>query len=205
MNAKALYRLALIGLVVLLALPASTAQSQAQGPDTSPTMIQEGVSPMAPGAVPGGPGFIMIPASNFSAEEDGTLYSKGGGLVTKVGSPHVAYGAGVFLPNGATITKMVVYYLDRDATNSFGVHLRRMALPGNILDTMADVYTPVSPAGTGEAYLENTTVANSVVNNQTYAYSIEVDIPAPASGSIIVFRGVRIDYNYPVSLPVIQK
>ena len=96
------------------------------------------------------------------------------------------------LPNGVTITEVVVYGYDGDATYQFYVYVYRQTLNG-----MA--FTSTGSASSGGAYSAgaiNLTIPVStynIVDNSLYAYF--VDISMPASTTLCV-SGYRVTYTY---------
>jgi hypothetical protein len=96
------------------------------------------------------------------------------------------------LPNGATITEVVVYGYDGDATYQFYVYVYRQQL-----NSMA--FSSAGSASSGAAYSAgaiNVTVPVSiynVVDNSLYAYFIDISMPVSTT---IAVSGYRVTYTY---------
>ena len=178
-----------------------------EGIEGGTTTTGEGQAPQGAGtnaAVPGGPGFVMVHPTAFVPYLQTGEYSfaGGGGALYNPGSNSYAYEAAVNLPHGAKITKVVVYYYDNSSTQDLWVALASINLDISIQNTMSFLST--SGADINKRVMEDTTISPDTVDNQSVAYWIEVYIPGNQSTNLI-FRGVRIDYSYPVNLPLINK
>lgn len=155
-------------------------------------------------AVPGGPGFIMIHPTAFVPINSTREYSfsVGGGALFNPGSSYSHYEAAVNLPDGAKITKVVVYYLDNSSTQNLLAILASVSMDTPDIFNMA--YLTTAGADINNRVGIDTTITPDTINNQSYAYWLEVGIPGGQSTSLMI-RGIRIDYSYPVSLPLINK
>lgn len=153
-------------------------------------------------AVPGGPGFIMVHPTAFVPFTSALEYSfSSGGYLYNPSSSPAYYEAAVNLPHGAKITKVVVYYKDESPGNL------RASLAVVGMDTpgaweMAVLSSEGSTAGF--RVMEDTTITLDTVDNQSYAYWIEVYLPGGYQ-TLLTLRGIRIDYSYPVNLPLINR
>ncbi|HPR34361.1 MAG TPA: hypothetical protein PKY64_01700 [Anaerolineaceae bacterium] len=153
-------------------------------------------------AVPGGPGFVMVHPTAFIPVNSSLEYGfASGGFLYNPGSIGSFYEAAVNLPHGAKITKLVLYYYD-NSTQNMSLVLVGMGMDDSNLLFLADLTT----SGAEENYrvVEDTTITSETINNQSYAYWIEVGIPA-SQGVNLMIRGIRIDYSYPVNLPLINR
>ncbi|MEL7625394.1 MAG: hypothetical protein AAGU15_00865 [Anaerolineaceae bacterium] len=155
-------------------------------------------------AVPGGPGFVMIHPTAFVPMFSEWPYSFGigGGALYNPGTAEYYYEAAVNLPHGAKITKVVVYYFDNSATSNIWVILAGISMDDYLLPNLA--YLVTSGAEANNRVMEDTTISPDVIDNQSFAYWVEVGIPGNESSNLNL-RGIRIDYEYPVSLPLINK
>jgi hypothetical protein len=115
------------------------------------------------------------------------------------GSSSAFYEAPLPLPNGASITKFVVYYYDNDASN-LSATLHRAAFDKLFGTTMANV----TSSGTGDfvRYGEDISIDVPIIDQQSYYYWVEVSLPPT---SFVQLVGVRVDYGYPNNLPLVQK
>lgn len=153
-------------------------------------------------AVPGGPGFIMIHPTAFVPINSTQEYAfGGGGVLYNPGSSYALYEAAVNLPHGAKVTKVVLYYYD-NSTAGVWMALAAKNMDGNDLQILA--YLETSGAEDVDRLMEDTTITADTINNQSYAYWIEVSIPGGQPTNLMI-RGIRIDYSYPVNLPLIER
>jgi hypothetical protein len=154
--------------------------------------------PEAP--VPGGPGFVMLdpcafrpryPTTEWDYYEDWQLYNPG--AFTS------GYVANLVLPNKVTITQMVVYFYDNSTVGPIIVHLYRNDPASAGWVDMANVVT----AGAQPQYRSSaqTDITEPVVDQQSYTYSLTVGISP--GGDQLRLTGIRIDYAYATSLPLI--
>jgi hypothetical protein len=153
--------------------------------------------------VPGGPGFIMVHPTAFIPVNSTLEYQIGvGGYLYNPGSINSYYEAAVNLPHGAKVTKVVVYYLDNSSTDDIWVGLAAIGMDIPDLSIMASLAS--TGADTTNRVMEDTTITLDTIDNQSYAYWIEVGIPGGQSTNLQI-RGIRIDYSYPVNLPLVNK
>jgi len=156
-------------------------------------------------AVPGGPGFLMVPASAFVPKSDNIVYSRPDGtslFASTSSAPDGNFDAPVFLPQGATVTKVVMYYYDNDSNRTMSLHLLKFPLPGDTSITMAYITSADSQV---PFYAEDTTIQENPIDNQAYAYALHINMLGASPGLIHTFKGARIDYSYPTYLPAIQR
>lgn len=156
-------------------------------------------------AVPGGPGYLMVPATAFIAEESTDAYTTyWGELAVPVGAPngYTHFNAPVYLPQGATITNLVLYYTDTISdTNTLGVNLRRKQVTGSDSGTdLTHVWGNQIGWNLYQVAAAAPPLSHAVVDNSDYSYYLSLYIfAAPAHLNL---KGVRIDYTYNVSMPV---
>jgi hypothetical protein len=182
-----------------------------------PVGAQTGInSPLFPGnsqqlegnrtneVVPGGPGFIMIHPSAFIPIYSGGEYKFGpGGVLQNPSDFDRYYIANVNLPHGATINKIVAYYYDNHVSDwVFYVALVRFGPADNSFEVMGNVVSYVSSPD--YQVKEDLIIDSAVVDNQSYSYFLETYLEG-GQESFIHLRSVRIDYSYPVNLPLINK
>lgn len=161
----------------------------------SPEQNIQGGSP-----VPGGPGFISV--STFAFKPYSSLYdlSYNNLKMFNGGTNAGTYIAPVNLPHGATINKVVLFYQDNRQAENLALFVYR----GNLFDGSFDVVAGAFPnASSGFGYIEGT-IFYPLVNNQLYSYTLAVNIPG-GCGLDLALINIRIDYDYPVFLPTVQK
>lgn len=155
--------------------------------------------PAAP--VPGGPGFYTQNGFAFRPyPSQSTPYSYIGVKLINPDSSSNYYEAPVSLPQGATVTKFVVWYYDNDASQNMWAALALGSLGTNYGSVMAEVDS--SGASTDNRYGEDTTITNATIDLQSNSYWVEGRLPPSTSVGIVAFR---IDYQYASSLPLIMK
>jgi hypothetical protein len=187
--------------IALTTLCASVIVAQEEGPVTAsvPTASMPFVVPDAP--VPGGPGFYSQSAFAFRPYPDQNVpyYFSGRTLFNTDTASH-SYEAMVSLPQGATITKFVVWYRDNNPSADIWAAISRAAIDDSSVGQIARVDSSGAVAGVG--YGEDTTITDPTVDMQSYTYWVETYLP-PSSGAGIV--SFRIDYSYSGYLPLVTK
>ncbi len=103
--------------------------------------------------------------------------------------------APVNLPHGATIVSVTVYYYDNSPTTDLRVDLVSFQ---NGVNTGAFLSTLISAGNPGEASFTDNTVSPSLVNMNSYSYSIEVSSTVTSwPGFDLKLRSVLITYTMP--------
>lgn len=208
MNAKRWFTWTVLVMVVVscalvLVWHGQRATAQGEGPSLADPMSGQGeAAPAAP--VPGGPGFYSVGAFGFNpydrvhydqwAHDGSRLYNPGPG--------GVYYVQNLTLPQGATVSKFVVYFLDQDPASGLAIYLYRCPLDDEYCDVMAGVSS--SGAEPGCRFAEDTSIESAVIDNQSNAYAAEVWLPASPSEDVAII-GIRVDYEYSASLPLVTK
>jgi hypothetical protein len=188
--------------IALTTLCASVTVAQEEGPATTlaPAAGMPLVAPAAP--VPGGPGFFSQTALAFRPYPNQTVpftYSSG----MRLSNPDTVghnYEAVVSLPQGVSVTKFVVWYLDLSASLDMSAALVRAPLDATLGSAMASVQS--FGDSTANRYEEDTTITNPTVDMQSYTYWVETYLPPGSAAGILSFR---IDYAYPSYLPLATK
>jgi len=199
--------LAVLVMVLILLVSTGTLALAQEGGGEEPMLIpgSAGSPGVQQAPVPGGPGFLMIPAAAFTPVNSGTLYYNGTALNTQQGSPYIAYHAPVNLPHGVTVTKLVLYYIDTDLPKSAKVYLYRHPVLDVWSFAMAGVSSPEDQLVSTWSYTETTTITDPVIDNQATMYYINVELPIPGPAAILMISGVCIDYGYTVMLPGVTR
>jgi hypothetical protein len=163
----------------------------------------------APPAVPGGPGYLMLAASDFKADSDQDTFFRywgGNNIEPADGSSGIGISAPVHLPQGAHITKITAYYYDSDPNSAPLLDLYRgitdtLQLVGNLSSAL-----PANSFAAGED-VRSVAVsgAGAVVDNSRYSYmviaTLNRDPATPAHTQRL--HSVRVDYDFPVALPAV--
>lgn len=156
-------------------------------------------SPLLGAPVPGGPGYLIQSASAFRPQSSSTQFLISASYLMNFSLPSASFYAPVSLPQGATINKFILYYQGNETVEG---RLSRFALPGNAAVELANVNSNSNANSLAPNYVETTNIINPVVDNQSYAYFVQVILPVSDN---LVVNGFRIDYNFPTSLPLIMK
>jgi hypothetical protein len=197
------YALIIVLLILVVTLLVYTGvQAQSGGPAGGLISVQ----PLAPAlseSVPGGPGYVSLNGFNFKPfTPANNTYSWAGVGLKNTGSVPDWFMAPVQIPNGSTIQKMVVYYIDQDAGAGMNLEVDLVYVPlGANYGYMSAGFTS-SGSLAGSVYGETTTIANPVVNLSANSYILQAYLPNSMN---ITLLGVRIDYGYQASLPFIKK
>jgi len=138
-------------------------------------------------------GNISIPAAQFTAETssiDSTNYGK---LLSHVGPlARGKFYAGVQLPNGATLTRVMVQWYDS------GPNRNDLVLVRNQLDGGAHHICLISSDGDLGLSFDSAPVITdfAIVDNSQNAYYVLVDLPASATPIDYTLYNVLIEYEY---------
>jgi hypothetical protein len=156
---------------------------------------------MAP--VPGGPAFISVSPFEFTPymapSFPGVMPNYSQQAIFNPGSSGHWFDAPLFLPKGATVTKLVAYYYD-NSTSDMSAYLMVCPLDNQGCNTMANVGS--SGAVDASRTSEDTTINFALIDTSLYSYMIEMSL---GPGVALRVRGLRIDYAYNSALPVIVK
>ena len=162
----------------------------------------------APPAVPGGPGYLMLAASDFKTDSDQDAFFRywgGNSIEPAEGSSGIGISAAVHLPQGAHISKITAYYYDSDPNSAPLFDLYRgitdtLQLVGNLSSAL-----PANSFAAGEDVRSVAVSGAAVVDNSRYSYmviaTLNRDPVIPARTQRL--HSVRVDYDFPVALPAV--
>ena len=198
--------------LALALLLSSASHAQDTGPDpvvdpnaaadlTGPASVGETAPAADLSAIPpGGPGSFSLTALAMQPYPNQTVpYTISGRTLYNPDTSLHYYEAPVYLPQGATITRFVVWYTDNSTSNMWAA-LARGALDDTSVNQIGRVDS--IDAAAGIRYLQDTTITFPVVNNESYMYWIEVSLPPNNTVGVLSFR---IDYQYSGYMPMINK
>lgn len=158
--------------------------------------------PYGGGPVPGGPGFVSISSMSFRPYVPTSSYGFSSSGLKNTGAYSAWFYAPFQIPNKAVINQMVVYYLDNDPGGSMNLDADLVLVPlladGGYL--MAEVVS--SGSNTSPVYGATSSILFPTVDLSVGSYMVQVNLPASSN---VILLGVRIDYGYSVSLPVIKR
>ena len=134
-------------------------------------------------------GYLSISPTALSAEEDGEDYFKRHYLQLNTGSGF--FDAPVQLPDGAVITKMTFYFLDNIAGYTEAI-LSRTEHSNNAVSRMAN--PDASSDSSSWQTLVDSSINNARIDNNEYAYHVEVFLSVPST--FLKAGGIVIEYDY---------
>jgi hypothetical protein len=192
-------KLAAIAIIVLVAAASAVAwRSVAAQPAEDPkgSLRKPSNAAELSALVPGGPGFYAISAFEFTPPITNWAWLYEGPELCANTEPRT-FDAPVSLPNGATVTKLIVYFWDSSA-HDLTLTLYGLPFDGSAVEHMA---VASASSSTGYGFAESTEIFSPVIDQQANAYYVEVFFPS--GGCDLRLRGVRIDYTYQTNLPVV--
>ena len=134
--------------------------------------------------------YFSIPAAAFNPSGD-IPYSNAGTYLNAAG----VFYAPVYLPNNATVTKLLFYWADYNGADDGIAKLRRYAFGGVSPANMAIAYTSGS---TSSGASEDNSIDYAEIDNSQYSYFAIFEAP-----STVILNNVIIEYNYePEIVPV---
>jgi hypothetical protein len=139
--------------------------------------------------------YLAVPAAAFITEfgttsedrtsEDGILRNVDAGFSTRV------FLAPINLPHGAVVTNVRVYFDNNDAAVSMYMNCKRLDSVGGE-SALSLASTPADGAG---PYLDDNTISNATINNQSYSYFMEVTIDVNDNTNDNIFYMAVITYT----------
>jgi hypothetical protein len=145
------------------------------------------------------PGFLRIPPSAFHPQGPPPT----NWILTMMGTVGKCDGvisgcsalAPVYLPDGATVTRLVTYWTDNDSGGAFDPHASlRWENPYDYSGgEMAK--TVITGASTGRRTASDDGIANATISLFDRAYHLYVSIPS-GTGDDVYFAGAKIEYTY---------
>jgi len=141
-------------------------------------------------------GYYSVPAADFN-----DVY--GNCMTFNYGSdlwPYSGYGcdvvAGIHLPDGVTVTKIMMYWYDDDETANIQASISRTTYPG-MSEQLSSLISNYYGDGSSSSYA----VTSIPIDNSNYEYYIRVSLPSDRLGLI----GFRIEYTNQTFLSLINK
>jgi len=173
--------------------------AQSAGEAESPLSLPQESLTQTREPVPGGPGYVFVSPFAMIPRLSSQYYVFTGSCLQAPGNESSYLNFPVDLPHGATITRLVAYFADFDASYNMIVTLYR----DNYSDfNRTAIGQAVSFGSAGYINASDTTIDLAEVDLSSYGYSIELQIPAYISGS--GFMGARVDYSYPAYVPMVN-
>ena len=199
-----------MALALLLALWAASSAAATPAPATQastghPSPLQAGPTP-----VPGGPGYYSIGSGEMVPTDYTIEYQAAQGWITTTVEsslrPITLYAAGLHLPQGARVTKLVVYGYDDDPSKDFWYRAFGVTLDGDavLLQQVTDVTYSDTDGGAFVDYAE-ANEGEDLVDNSVYQYLVIAHLPVASGGSQLKIMGFRVDYSFDSYVPLTMK
>jgi hypothetical protein len=182
------------------------------------------------GIVSGVPGFddivhaagstnrITIPAAAFQPWTNGQVYKNHARYLEHLGPGNLGtrgdywYLAPLYLPDGATINKLVFHwYVAQVSFNGVGqLKLQKTELGKGSYMTLALVETPGTPGNHGYGSTFTTAIDQPVVDNSLYTYWLVLHLPVSGYAlsdwfTYVYGAAAQVEYTYPLHLPLIRR
>ena len=109
------------------------------------------------------------------------------GVVNSDGT-NADFWAPVHLPNGATVTELVLYFFDSDLHNGATIKLWQVSAWGDSNDSMSDDISSTGLAANGSA--SGSSFNPSLIDNENNRYALQITLPSSST----IFRSARISY-----------
>lgn len=184
---------------------AATPAPAAEASSGHPAPMQAGPTP-----VPGGPGYYSITSAEMAPTDYTIDYQAAQGWISTTVESSLRdltlYGAGLHLPQGASVTKLVVYGYDDDATEDFWYRITGIALDGDAV-LVQDV-TDVTYSDTDVGAFVGQVAANDgedIIDNSVYNYAVVAHLPVATEGYQLKIMGFRVDYSFDGYVPLAMK
>ncbi len=133
--------------------------------------------------------YFSISGGAFNPEGSSLTYSTDG---CSIGGNGKFY-APVYLPNEATVTKILFFWSDYYGSDDGTLQLKRHGFGNPTAQTMAEASTSGS---TGSGASEDITIDNPDIDNSKYSYFVVLDFPS----ALIKCNNVIVEYNYEVKI-----
>jgi hypothetical protein len=137
---------------------------------------------------------MVIPAADFVSDgvaPNTYVFDATRGAVRGTNSQSTCLMAPAYLPNGATITSLVMTVIDNDTINRIIVALYRANKNTGGATVVASAATTNSFASSNPQDLAATTITNGVVDNLNFSYYVTTCLPA----ATIQLYSARVFYN----------
>ena len=116
------------------------------------------------------------------------------------------YAAGLHLPQGASVTKLVVYGYDDDPSQDFWYRAAGVTLDGDAV--LMQYVTDMTYSDTDVGAFVGQVAGNEgedVVDNSIYQYMVIAHLPVASEDSELKIMGFRVDYSFDTYVPLTMK
>ncbi len=162
-----------------------------------------------PTPVPGGPGYYSISSGEMQPTDYTIGYQSAAGWLTTTQESTLRdatlYASGLHLPQGARITKLVVYGYDDDPSADFWFRAAGVGLDGDVvIQGVTDVTYSDTSAGAFVAQVAAND-GHNIVDNSIYQYLVIAHLPVASSEKRLNIMGFRVDYTFDSYAPLVMK
>ena len=140
--------------------------------------------------------YLSIPSAAFKAREDVANYNSfdaNGDCFFNTGSTDIIL-APVYLPHGATVSRVTLYYVDNSSSD---LVCRLIYHANNFGSSILMAFLQTSGAATGYNAILDAVISDPVIDNAGKLYSIQVSaINGNWTGSNLKVKGAMIEYTF---------
>lgn len=201
---RAIFLVALIAVMILVGnktgVTAQEGGEEGRGPSEPEQTLEERAV-----TVPGWPGLISVHPSAFEKRSTtgNLVFHNYYEIYNSSATESLVVAAPVYLPQGAKVNKVTMYYYDTNSEGYVRAYLTRVPLGGGLAG-FQDLASLVSDTNTGYANFSDNIIAYETIDNATYSYLIDLYFSYPAATTSLRVTGFRIDYEYPSYLPTVM-
>jgi hypothetical protein len=143
-----------------------------------------------------GTDYLSVPAAAFTPKSQSSNYENHGRYLKAFGS-QAAFRAPVYLPHGASISRISACFFDDSNTTSGTLKLDYLQVGSGIAYEAASIVSSTSPSF---QLSTTTTISPALVDNVFFAYWLELTLPASGgAGNDVWGCGVIIEYTRPAT------
>lgn len=199
-----------MALALLTALWAASSAAATPAPSAQASTGHPSPLQAAPTPVPGGPGYYSISPGDMVPTDYTIEYQAAQGWIsTTVESTlrdSTLYAAGLHLPQGARVTRLVVYGYDDDPSQDFWYRAAGETLDGDavLLQEVTDVTYSDTSVGAFVDYAE-ANEGEDVIDNSIYQYLVIAHLPVATEDSELKIMGFRVDYSFDTYVPLTMR
>ena len=199
-----------MALALLTALWAASSAAATPAPAAQASTGHASPLQAVPTPVPGGPGYFSISSGEMVPTDHTIGYQAAGGWISTTVESSLRditlYAAGLHLPQGARVTKLVVYGYDDDPSKDFWYRAAGVTLDGDAV--LMQYVTDITYSDTNVGAFVGEVAANDgedVVDNSIYSYLVIAHLPAAGEGKELKIMGFRVDYSFDAYVPLAMK
>jgi hypothetical protein len=142
---------------------------------------------------------LSVPAAAFHAFKNSIQYTNDGKEIYCTGGTECSFLTPVYLPDGAMISELTVFYEDCHDDNAL-VSLQRITQDG-VEASIIGLYTYGGANGTGGdtcvkgSETKDTLYINEPIDNSTYSYYIWLNLPYTSDTARVTIYSVQLKYE----------